>query len=188
MNIRLTRRQNYITTENAGATGSINTFHFLEAWRKAGRFTRVSFGDRGPGGYWNCISPTEVDEFKAAAVKAGLIACYQWEHNRDAAHEAEAAPGVRETTMTTLTPTLTMQIGRRRYPVATLAEASRMFCAARDKSGVGGSKTPTPILFDANGAQVAYVSYNGRVWAGNPRDWQPGNKPIWEVPGFEAAS
>lgn len=78
--------------------------------------------------------------------------------------------------------TLTMQIGRRTYPVASLAEASRQFCEARDRAvarGAGGSRrTPTPLLFDGDGKQVAHISYNGRVWAGHPRDWQPGRTPL----------
>ena len=72
----------------------------------------------------------------------------------------------------------TMTIGRRSYPVASLAEASAMFIAARDRAGTGGRDTPTPLLFDREGRQIAYVSYNGRVWAGTPRDWKPGHRPL----------
>lgn len=80
--------------------------------------------------------------------------------------------------------TLTMQIGRRRYQVASLTEASRMFCTARDKAmhrGVGGSShTPTPMIYNGD-RLIGYVSYNGRVWAGHPHDWQPGMKPLLET-------
>jgi hypothetical protein len=70
----------------------------------------------------------------------------------------------------------TMVIGRRRYAVASLTEASSKFCAARDKVGAGASQTPTPMLYAADGKLVGYISYNGRVWAGHPRDWKPGAK------------
>lgn len=78
----------------------------------------------------------------------------------------------------------TMAIGKRRYAVSSLAEASAMFCAARDKAGTGASQTPTPMVFDAaTGKLVAHVSYNGRVWAGHPRDWTPRTKPLLEAHG-----
>jgi hypothetical protein len=89
----------------------------------------------------------------------------------------------RENPMPTVTATLTLKIGRRAYSVPSYADASRMFCAARDKSGLGASRVPTPLIYDANGQQVAYVSYNGRVWAGSPRDWQPGRTPLCEAEG-----
>lgn len=74
---------------------------------------------------------------------------------------------------------LTIRVGRKAYPIADYAEASRLFCAARDKAGTGGRDTPTPLIFEGD-RQVAYVSYNGRVWAGDPRDWQPGRKPLYD--------
>jgi hypothetical protein len=45
-----------------------------------------------------------------------------------------------------MTPTKTMflEIGRKRFQVASVEEASRMFCAARDKAGEGASRTPSP--------------------------------------------
>lgn len=52
---------------------------------------------------------------------------------------------------------MTMRVGPRFYPVASLAEASRMFCAARDKAGTGASETPIPLLI-AGGEVVAHVS------------------------------
>lgn len=64
---------------------------------------------------------------------------------------------------------LEIKIGSRRYPVASYEAASRLFCAARDRFGEGASKTPTPRILQG-GRPVAYVSYNGRVWAGSPKD------------------
>ncbi len=58
-------------------------------------------------------------------------------------------------------------IGKRRYEVADIQAASALFCKARDKSGNGASRTPTPLLYRPNGEQFAYISYNGRVWAPN---------------------
>ncbi len=72
-------------------------------------------------------------------------------------------------------------IGKRRYEVADIKAASALFCAARDKSGNGASRTPTPMLYRPDGEQFAYISYNGRVWAGSPRDWQPGKTPLCEA-------
>lgn len=83
----------------------------------------------------------------------------------------------RETKMQIAT-TLTMQIGRKHYPVASLADASAKFCAARDKSGFGASRTPTPRIFEGD-KQIAYISYNGRVWAGST--YQPDATPLCEA-------
>lgn len=81
--------------------------------------------------------------------------------------------------MTTITATLTMQIGHKSYQVASLSEASAMFCDARDKANTGASRTPTPLIFDG-GRQIAYVSYNGRVWADTPQAWRPGDTPLFD--------
>lgn len=54
----------------------------------------------------------------------------------------------------------------KRYPVSSYAEASAIFCAARDKFGEGASETPLPQISNARGEVVARISYNGRVWAG----------------------
>lgn len=74
---------------------------------------------------------------------------------------------------------LTVRIGRKRFPLASLAQASEAFCATRDAAGTGASKTPTPIIEDAYGRTVAYVSYNGRVWSGIPSEWHSGSKPLY---------
>lgn len=59
-----------------------------------------------------------------------------------------------------------LKVGRRLFQVASFEEASRMFCAARDKAGEGASRTPSPQIVDERGEVIAHVSYNGRVWAG----------------------
>lgn len=63
-----------------------------------------------------------------------------------------------------------MKIGRRTYKVSDLAEASRLYEDARgDKRS---SEMSNGLLFDDNGVQVGYVSYNAKVWAGT--DYVPG--------------
>lgn len=80
---------------------------------------------------------------------------------------------------TTITAPLTIRIGRKAYAIADLAAASRMVSAARDRSGVGSSRFPAPLIYEGE-RQVAHVSYNGRVWAGLPMQWTPGDKPLFD--------
>ena len=75
------------------------------------------------------------------------------------------------------TTELTIRIGRKAYVIPDLATASRMVCAARDKAGVGNSRFTPPMIFDGD-RQIGYVSYNGRVWPGSARDWNPGIVPL----------
>jgi hypothetical protein len=79
-----------------------------------------------------------------------------------------------------MTPTKLMflQIGRRRYQVATFEQASLMFCAARDKSGNGASRTPSPTIVDERGEVIAHISFNGRVWAG--AQYVSGAQPLYD--------
>jgi hypothetical protein len=79
-----------------------------------------------------------------------------------------------------MTPTKTMflEIERKRFQIASYEEASRMFCAARDKMGEGASRTPSPKIVDERGEVVAYVSYNGRVWAG--ATYVPNAVPLYD--------
>lgn len=50
------------------------------------------------------------------------------------------------------------------FQVSTLAEASKVFCRERDKSGLGCSKWGGGLVTDDN-AIIGYASYNGRIWA-----------------------
>jgi hypothetical protein len=84
---------------------------------------------------------------------------------------------------TTTISAFTMVIGQRRYVVESLTEASAKFCAARDTAGTGASETPTPMLYNAAGVLIAHISFNGRVWAGHPREWTPETKPMMEAAG-----
>ena len=67
-----------------------------------------------------------------------------------------------------MTPAKSMfiELGRKRFQIASFEEASRMFCLAREKMGEGASRTPSPPIVDERGEVIAHVSYNGRVWAG----------------------
>jgi hypothetical protein len=76
--------------------------------------------------------------------------------------------------------TMFLQIRRKRYEVASFQQASEMFCAARDKSALGASRIPSPLIVDGQGAVVGYVSYNGRVWPGTPQAWKPGVQPLFD--------
>ena len=80
--------------------------------------------------------------------------------------------------MTSLSETMFLQIGKRRYQVATFDQASVMFCAARDKSGYGASRMPQVTIVTETGREIARVSYNGRVWPAG--DWTPAAKPIYD--------
>jgi hypothetical protein len=72
-----------------------------------------------------------------------------------------------------------MRVGRKVYPVASLAEASRLFCAARDAHGEGASRTRLPVIL-RNGAEWGHVSYNGRVWSHLPGKWSPDDSPVYD--------
>lgn len=75
-------------------------------------------------------------------------------------------------------PAMFLQIGQRRYSVASFEQASQMFERARDACGEGASKTPTPLIVDETGAVIAHLSYNGRVWPG--REWAPDVAPLFD--------
>jgi hypothetical protein len=72
----------------------------------------------------------------------------------------------------------TMRVGGKVYEVASLADASRMFCAARDAHGEGASRTPTPVVL-RNGVEWGHVSYNGKVWSCLPGEWMPDDAPVF---------
>lgn len=72
-----------------------------------------------------------------------------------------------------------LQIGRVRYQVESIDQASEMFCRARDESDLGSRETPDGRVVTADGKPVARISYNGRVWP--PEKWTPGMKPLLEA-------
>jgi hypothetical protein len=78
------------------------------------------------------------------------------------------------------TPTKAMflRVGDKAYEVASFAQASQMFCIARDKNGEGASNTPSPLIVDNSGSAIAHVSYNGRVWPGDA--WTVDAMPLYD--------
>lgn len=82
--------------------------------------------------------------------------------------------------MTVPTKTMFLQVGRKRYQIASFQEASEKFCVVRDASGLGASKTPTPLIVGEQGETVGYVAYNGRIFPGTPGSWKPGTQPLYD--------
>ncbi|NBW23479.1 MAG: hypothetical protein EBR82_87615 [Caulobacteraceae bacterium] len=86
--------------------------------------------------------------------------------------------------MTAIKNTLTIKVGRKSHPIADYAEASRMTLAAvaalAEREHRVGPHFKSPLIYEG-GRQVAYVSQNGHVWAGNPREWKPGATPLCEA-------
>ena len=79
--------------------------------------------------------------------------------------------------------TLTMQINGRgkMHSVATYEDASRLMQSEQQRLGYGGPddrQFPRQAMVFANGAIVAHVSQNGRVWAG--ADWTSSTPLICE--------
>lgn len=75
---------------------------------------------------------------------------------------------------------LRLAIGMKSYRVASLDDASRRYCDVREARGEGASRLPPGMIYDGP-FLVAHVSYNGRVWAGHPRDWKADAKPLLEA-------
>jgi hypothetical protein len=71
---------------------------------------------------------------------------------------------------------LTLEIGKRSYPVADLEAASARYQKFRGMKP--SSLCPTGFVYDGR-RLVARISYNGRVWP--PLDWQDGMKPLREA-------
>jgi hypothetical protein len=71
-----------------------------------------------------------------------------------------------------------LHVGGKAYQVASYAQASQMFCIARDKNGEGASNTPSPLIVDDAGSVIAHISYNGRVWLGAA--WSVDAVPLYD--------
>lgn len=72
----------------------------------------------------------------------------------------------------------TIKFGNYRAPFVGFAEASQLFIAMRDQLGEGDSGTPVCLLL-AGKKVVGHIGYNGKVWAGAPRDWRAGAEPLF---------
>lgn len=73
-----------------------------------------------------------------------------------------------------------------RAAVASLRDAVDKWNAFRDASGAGGSALGSARVVDGSGAFVASISYNGRAWTHEARDWKPGAQAI-DVEAFDRA-
>lgn len=62
--------------------------------------------------------------------------------------------------------------------VSSFEEAARVCQAFIAKHELGGGNWYGGAVRDARGRQIAYVSYNGRVWPGRASEWTPGTKEI----------
>jgi hypothetical protein len=85
----------------------------------------------------------------------------------------------------TIRPSLTIKVGRKSYPIADYAEASRMTLEAAHALMMTGARMSesfkSPLIYEGK-RQVAYVSQNGRVWSGHPRDpFVAGRTPLCEA-------
>lgn len=63
--------------------------------------------------------------------------------------------------------------GAKPAPFASLESTSAAYVAMRDRKGWTMRNAPECAILDDQGQPVAHVSYNGRIWAGMPRDWHP---------------
>jgi hypothetical protein len=69
-----------------------------------------------------------------------------------------------------------LHIGRRAFPVADFAEASRLYDEARQASGLGASQFMDGTIKEGR-KTVARVSYNAKVWS--VAAWVPGMVPLY---------
>jgi hypothetical protein len=71
------------------------------------------------------------------------------------------------------------RIDGRKFPFTNPGEVSGAYRATIDALALGASETPSCEIFDSSGRVSGYVSYNGKVWRGDQRDWQPGKEPLF---------
>lgn len=74
--------------------------------------------------------------------------------------------------------TLAARVGRQTYPVTSFAQVSAAYRQMLDALDLGASTAPKCEIVDSNGAVVAYVSFNGKVWAG--ATYVAGAQPIYD--------
>ena len=66
---------------------------------------------------------------------------------------------------------LKIQYGKKEYPIDSVQQASDKWNDLRDiamKEGVTSKEADTPLIKDASGKTVGYISWNGVVWKGEP--------------------
>jgi hypothetical protein len=80
--------------------------------------------------------------------------------------------------MTTTETKYVLRLGRSRFPVASLEEASQIVTEFRDAGNYRMSDMPASAVFE-DGKRIGYVSYNGRIWPGTPQTWTPDVRPLF---------
>ena len=72
------------------------------------------------------------------------------------------------------------QIGSAKpVPFVSLEATSAAYAAMRERKGWTMRNAPQCAILDDQGQPVAHVSYNGRIWAGMPRDWRSDAAPLF---------
>lgn len=71
-------------------------------------------------------------------------------------------------------------VGNRYHAVTSWRDVSVAYRRTIEALDLGSSRAPACDILDGTGQIVAHVSYNGRVWLGARRDWQPGSQPLYE--------
>ncbi len=72
-----------------------------------------------------------------------------------------------------------LQIGRsKKKTISSFAEASKIFRKYLTDRELGASRMPTAYIYE-NDVQTHHVSYNGKVWKGDYKDWVPGVQPVY---------
>lgn len=63
--------------------------------------------------------------------------------------------------------------------VSTLEEASKVCRKYLKRTGLGSRAWDGGEVKDEAGKAVAWVSFNGKVWATSPRNWTPEDRPVF---------
>lgn len=71
----------------------------------------------------------------------------------------------------------------RRYPVASLREASEKWVEFCDRTGAGVSELPTAHVLDSTGSRIGYIAYNGRIFEGRPENWTMDTRLLYDNAG-----
>lgn len=87
------------------------------------------------------------------------------------------------TTKMAVRPVATFNLNGRVVPVQTIDEARSLWIALRDAEGLGSSDVVRGCgEYMEDGRVVAHVSYNGRMWQGAARAWNPSTVEIPATP------
>ena len=73
----------------------------------------------------------------------------------------------------------TFTLRRKKYALGSLAECSDAYSRVRDDLGFGASRLP-PAPLSLDGSPIGYVAYNGRIFAGNSRQWTPDTALLYD--------